>query len=450
MTEARLRRTVAGIPLLGRRDPRDKPARSNGIAVDGRSPARGATRTLRGPQRERHEPDFVILVTVVALSAVGILMVYSTSGVDAYLAFRDTFALVSPQLLWGLMGVVAMLVLMRLDYRYLRLVSVPAYVAALALLVVVLIPGVGEVVGGSARWLEIEPLPRVHPAEFAKLALVVYLAHWLAKKGTRIGSLVHGLVPFLVIAGSVIVLVALEPDLGTTGVITLAAFTMLFAAGGSIWQMALMVPPGIAGVYLVVNHNAYQMDRIRAFLDPWADPQGIGFHTVQGLLALGLGGISGTGLGQSQQPGSLVVPNAENDFVFAVVGQELGLLGGVAVVALFLLFAYRGIRVALGAPDTFGALLATGITGWLSLQAFINIGVVVALIPITGITLPFVSDGGSSLIVSFAAVGILLSISRETQPRGTWNDADPHRGRRYGRPHLPRRGGPRPPARAGR
>jgi cell division protein FtsW len=144
------------------------------------------------------------------------------------------------------------------------------------------------------------------------------------------------------------------------------------------------------------------------------------------------------------------VPNAQNDFVFAVVGQELGLVGGVVVVALFLVFAYRGIRVALGAPDTFGALLATGITGWLCLQAFINIGVVVALIPITGITLPFVSDGGSSLIVSFAAVGILLSISRETLPRGTWNDADPHRGRRYGRPHLPRAGRAPVPARAGR
>jgi cell division protein FtsW len=182
------------------------------------------------------------------------------------------------------------------------------------------------------------------------------------------------------------------------------------------------------------------MLRVQAFLDPWADPAGVGFHTVQGLLALGVGGLLGIGLGESRQPGALHLPAAQNDFVYAVVGQELGLAGGLAVIGLYLLFAYRGIRIALAAPDTFGALLAAGITAWLTLQAFINIGVVVVLLPITGITLPFVSAGGSSLLVSFAAVGILLSISRETQPRGTWNDADPDRGRRDGRPRLPRPG----------
>jgi len=238
----------------------------------------------------------------------------------------------------------------------------------------------------------------------------------------------------------VLLLVVLEPDLGTTGVLTLTAFTMFFIAGGSLWQLAALLPVGLGAVYYVVTHNAYQMARVEAFLDPWADPRGIGFHTVQGLLALGSGGLTGIGLGESRQPGALQLPAAQNDFVFAVVGQEMGLLGGLAVIGLFLLLAYRGIRIALSAPDTFGALLATGITAWLVMQAFINIGVVVVLLPITGITLPFLSAGGSSLLVSFAAVGILLSISRETVSRGTWNDADVDRRRRYRRPHLSRTG----------
>jgi len=176
------------------------------------------------------------------------------------------------------------------------------------------------------------------------------------------------------------------------------------------------------------------MDRIRVWLDPWSDQLGNGYHTVQGLMALGVGGLFGTGLGESR----VFVPNAFNDFIFAEIGQEFGFIGAAVVIALFVLLAYSGIRIALAAPDTFGALIAAGITAWLCLQAIINIGVVVTILPITGITLPFISAGGSSLIISFAAIGILLSISRETVQKGTWNtDADPDRGRRDGRTHLP-------------
>lgn len=410
------------------------------------------TRIARGPQRERHEPDYVLLLVIVVLGALGILMVYSSSGVSSLLERDDPFAVVGPQAFWAMLGVAAMLVIMRIDYRYLRLLSVPAFAVAALLLVVVLLPPIGPLrpieASGSARWLQIGPLPALHPAEFAKLALVVYLAHWLARRGTRAGSLLHGLLPFLLITGPILLLVIAEPDLGTTGVLTLTAFTMFFVAGGSIGQLVLLLPVGFAAVAYVVSNSSYQMARVQAFLDPWADPQGIGFHTVQGLLALGLGGMFGIGLGESRQPGALQLPAAQNDFVFAMVAQELGLLGGLVVIGLYLLFAYRGLRVALAAPDTFGALLATGITAWLALQAFINIGVVVVLLPITGITLPFLSAGGSSLLVSFAAVGILLSISRETLAQGTWNHADPHRGRRYGRPHLPRAGRRALPARA--
>ena len=401
-----------------------------------------------GLQRERHAPDYAILIAIVALSAIGILMVYSSSGMLAYVLANDTMAIVGPQLVWACLGIVAMIVTMRLDYRWWRLVSLPLYVIAVGLLAVVLLPGVGIVVGGSARWLQIRPLPAVHPAEFAKLAMVLYLAHWMAGRGTRIASVRQGTLPFLILVAPIILLVVREPDLGTTGVLTVTAFLMFVIAGANLWQFLLLVPAGVAGLAVVIKGHAYQADRLKAFLDPWADPTGSGFHTIQGLLALGLGGLVGTGLGASRQAAGLYVPNAFNDYIFAIIGEELGLVGGLLVVGLFLVFAYQGIRVALGAPDTFGGLLAAGITVWLTVQAFINIAVVVNLIPVTGITLPFVSAGGSSLVVSFAAVGILLSISRETQPKGTWNDADPDRRRWVRRPHLSGAGGRSVPARA--
>jgi cell division protein FtsW len=375
----------------------------------------------------------MILVVVVALSAIGILMVYSSSAMRGYLSEADTFATVGPQIQWALLGVLAMVAMMRVDYRYLRLGSVAFLAVAVVLLVLVFVPELNIVVGGSARWLKLPGLPAIHPAEIAKLAMVIYLAHWFAKRGTRVGTFWGGTLPFLVILAPICLLVFKEPDLGTTTVITLTAFVMFFAAGANLVHLAALGASGFV-VAILVGLRGYQMERIRTWLDPWSDQLGAGFHTVQGLLALGVGGVAGRGLGQSL----VSVPNAFNDFIFAEVGQEFGLIGAVIVIALFAGLAYSGIRVALSAPDTFGALLAAGITGWLCIQAFINIAVVVTLVPITGITLPFLSAGGSSLIISFAAVGILLSISRETIEKGTWNDdASAHRGRRNGRAHLP-------------
>ncbi len=384
-------------------------------------------------QRERHQADYVVLVVVVALTAIGILMVYSSSAIRGYLSAGDPFVTVGPQIQWAVLGIGAMAAMMRVDYRYLRLVSVPFYVLAIVLLVLVFVPQFNIVVGGSARWLRLGPLPAIHPAEIAKLALVIYLAHWFAKRGTRVHGFWGGTLAFLIIVAPIVALVFKEPDLGTTMVITLTALTMFFVAGANTWHLAVMGTSAVIAM-IYVGLRPYQMDRIRAWLDPWSDTLGDGFHTVQGLLALGVGGLLGNGLGQSQ----VAVPNAFNDFVFAEIGQEFGLLGGGVVILLFLTLAYSGLRISLRAPDTFGALLAAGITGWLCLQAFINIGVVVALFPITGITLPFISAGGSSLIISFAAIGILLSISRETIEKGTWNDdaiADRRRG--DGRAHLP-------------
>ena len=404
--------------------------------------ARPTTKPPSTLRRDQHQPDYAILVAVVALAAIGILMVYSSSAMREYLKSDDTFGIVGPQIQWAGLGIVAMLVTMRVDYRYLRLVSIPMFVIALAVLLLVLVmPERGAIrsvsVGGSARWLQIGPLPAVHPAEFAKLALIVYLAHWMSKRGTSIRNLWGGTVAFLLIAGPVAALVFKEPDLGTTVVIAATAFTMFFVAGANVAHLAAMA--GLAVVAVVaVGLRGYQLQRIQAWLNPWSDPLGTGFHTIQGLLALALGGLFGAGLGESRLAGGLFLPNASNDYIFAIIGEEFGFVGAAAVVACFLLLAYAGIRTALRAPDTFGALMAVGITAWLCLQAFINIGVVVALLPVTGITLPFISAGGSSLIISFAAAGILLSISRETvEHRDEEPDAPADRGRGNGRTHLP-------------
>ncbi len=428
----------ARLPFPGARRPADGARRT---AADGarRTRAAGARAATARPaarpsatvlRRDRHQPDYSILLAVVALAAIGILMVYSSSAMSAYIQRDDTFAIVGPQIFWGALGIVTMVVVMRIDYRWLRLVSVPGYLISLALLALVFVPGLGRVVGGSARWLVLGPLPSFHPAEIAKLALIVYLAHWMANKGKAIGGFRSGTIPFLLIAMPVILLVFKEPDLGTTIVITLTAFTMFFVAGASLRLFAVLLGGGAATVMLVLTGalsgllKGYQLERIRTFMDPWADPLGTGFHTIQGLLALGLGGIFGSGLGESKLAGGLYLPNAWNDFIFAIIGEEFGFAGAALVIGLFVLLGYAGIRTALRAPDTFGALLATGITAWLCFQAFINIGVVVALVPVTGITLPFVSAGGVSLVVSFAATGVLLSISRETRDPEPRADAD--------------------------
>jgi cell division protein FtsW len=386
-----------------------------------------------GPKRELHDPDWVIAVAVTALAAVGILMVYSASAIDSYAYSQNTFQLVVPQIGAGLAGMATMIVLARIDYRYLRKVSLLLAIAALALLVAVLIPKIGVSSGGASRWIQLGPLFEIHPAEIAKLALVVYLAHWLATRGTQIRSFFHGTVPFWIIVVPFVVLIAREPDIGTTSIIVLIALVLFFVAGCNILHLAMALAGGVAGgVLLVLSVGTYSLTRIQAFLDPWSDPLGAGAQTIRGLEALAAGGLFGTGLGNNR----VLVPQDYNDFIFSVIAQELGFVGGLVVIALFVALAWAGIRTALRAPDTFGGLLAAGLTAWICFQAMINICVVLALVPVTGITLPFVSQGGSSLVVSFAAVGILLSISRETVERG-WVNASADRGRGYGRTYLP-------------
>jgi len=400
------------------------------------SPVSARQNALSNPsvfERDAHEPDYIILVTVVALCAIGILMVYSASAIPSYANNQDMFALVAPQVLAGLLGLAAMAFFMRLNYRYLRVVSVPFAIVALAMLVIVLFPQVGVVHNGSSRWLHLGPLPDIHPAEVAKLALVIYVSHWLATRGMEIRSFTRGAAPLAFIVVPFLALVIKEPDLGTASVVVLIAFSLYFIAGANLLHLAAAGAVGLMGaVGVILAVGDYPLKRIQTVINPWADPQGSGYHTIKGLEALSAGGIFGTGLGNDR----IFVPNDVNDFIFSVIAQELGLVGGAVVIILFVAFAYAGIRTAIRAPDTFGGLVAAGITAWICFQALINIGVVVAIVPVTGITLPFVSAGGTSLTVSLAAVGILLSISRETVERG-WISATTDSGRGYGRTYLP-------------
>lgn len=443
-------RPTAGTPRAGR-----PPAAARRSAPTSRS-ARGTT-SVRAPAAvraeaapiaapagsiRRHGPDGVILIAILALTALGLLVVYSSSAMDGYLSgggLEDTFATLGPQLQWAAIGLVGMLVMMRLDYRWLRLASLPLLLVAGILLVLLQVPGFQQTIGGSAQWLKIPGVPAVQPGELAKLALLVYLAHWLARRGPAAAAgLRSGLVPFIVIVAPFVLLIFIAPDIGSAGVLGLAAVTVFFLGGGNpLYLGGLAVAAAGAAAMLLRD---YQLARLQSFADPFADPLGSGYHAVQGLLAIGLGGLTGAGLGERAAAGGIVLPNAHNDYIFAVIAQEFGFLGGVAVIGLFCLLAYRGIRVALAAPDPFGGLMAAGITAWLVLQAFINIGVVTTLLPVTGITLPFVSAGGSSLIVSLVAAGVLLAISRETAVHGGWVHAGADRSRRNGRAHLP---GPR-------
>ncbi len=405
---------------------------------------RTAGRVVKGPQRERHEPDYVLMAVAAALSAIGILMVYSSGGHSAALE-GSVFDAVSEQLGWGLLGGLVLFLMMRIDYRYWRSFSILGIAISIVLLILVIGPSLPPLLqpidaNGATRWLKIGGLPSFQPTEIAKIALVIFLAHWLSLKGKSVGSFRGGLVPFVLLISVFAGLILLEPDLGTTGVIVLTAFTMFFVAGCSIWQLMLMLPLGVAAVAGVVLMKPYMLQRVTIFLDPFADPANAGYQTVRGIYSLAYGGITGKGLGVSQQPAGLSVPAAENDFIFAVVGQEFGLFGGLLVIGLFLVLAWRGMQVAMNAPDTFGGLMALGITAWLTFQAFINIAVVVSLIPMTGMPLPFLSKGGTSLVVVLAAVGILLSISRETVTRGASAHEDPHRSRGHRRPHLSRPG----------
>jgi cell division protein FtsW len=400
---------------------------------------RRAPRAKTGVRRERHEPAYALLLAVMALTAIGIVMVYSASSVRSYISSADPAAQGLEQLVWAGIGLTGLVVAMRIDFRHLRYLAIPIYVITLALLVAVLIPGIGAEINGSRRWIVIPGVGTLQPAEFAKLAVVLYLAHWLDRRGRAVRSFWNGLIPFTMLVAPGFFLIAAEPDLGTAGVYIVVATSIFFMAGANMLYLGAITAAVAGAAWLMVSATAYQLERVNTFLDPFRDPLGSGYNTIQALLALGLGGLTGLGLGESRQK-FLYLPAPSTDFIFAIIGEEWGLVGTLTVVALFVVIAVQGYRIAIRAPDTFSGLVACGITTWLVVQACINMMVVTALLPVTGIPLPFISAGGSALTINLAAVGILLSISRETSQSGSMLDAVFGVGRRDRRARVPRAG----------
>ncbi|HEU5288470.1 MAG TPA: putative lipid II flippase FtsW [Candidatus Limnocylindria bacterium] len=386
--------------------------------------------------------DLTLVVVVLALTLLGIAMVYSASGIRALDTLDDPRYYLTWQAIWAAIGLVGMVAAMRFDYHRYRVLAVPLVLLVVALLVLVLVPGLGVCAGGACRWLRLGPVG-LQPAELAKLALIVYAAVWLGGRRDRIATPGVALPLFgvtLVLAG----LVVREPDLGTAIVIVAIAMSMYFVAGARVKVFGALAALVAVVVLAVAIEQPYRLQRITTFLDPWRDPRGDGFQTIQSLYGLALGGLFGEGLGAGREKFGFL-PAPYTDSIFAVLGDELGLAGTLAVIVLFFVLAYRGVAIALRARDATGALLAAGITTWLVFQAWVNMAVVASLVPMTGITLPFISYGGSSLCVGLIAVGIQLNVGREAGPAPSVSRAP--RRRRDGRSYQPaardRRGAPR-------
>ncbi|MCL5075650.1 MAG: putative lipid II flippase FtsW [Chloroflexi bacterium] len=358
------------------------------------------------------KPDYILLGVVAALLVISVNMVYSASFVIAHnspLYNSDTWFL-TRQLLWAGIGSVGLLAMMQIDYHWWRRFTVPLTGIILVLLIVILLTRLGHAAYGAQRWLKLGPLS-VQPSELAKLILIMYFADWLSRRRDRMADFSYSSLPFAVTLGTVAGLVLLQPDLGTSFLIVIIGLAMFFIAGADLRYFAAGLALGAAALVPLIALAGYRFRRIVAFLDPQSDPLGVGWHIIQTNIALGSGGLLGLGLGASRQK-FYYLPSAHTDSIFAIIGEELGLIGTLTVLALFVLLAYRGYKIILQAPDAFGKLLASGITCWLTFQALLNIAVVTSTIPFTGITLPFVSFGGSSLVVSMAAVGLLLNISK--------------------------------------
>lgn len=361
-------------------------------------------------EKSRKAPDFWLLASILSLLTIGIVMVYSAGSVLGFHDYGDSFYFVKRQALFAVLGLVAMYFMMNLDYRLLRRYAKFGLIVCFFLLVIVLIPGIGVVRGGARSWLGISSFG-IQPSEFMKLGMILFLSYWLSKENYRITNFTRGLLPPLGVIGLAFGMIMLQPDLGTGTVMLGASMLIVFTAGARIKHLAGLAAVGAVGFVGLILAAPYRLARITAFLDPWSDPLGAGYQIIQSLYAIGPGGLAGLGLGMSRQKYSYV-PEPQTDFIFSILAEELGFIGGLLVLLLFLILIWRGMRVAMTVDDTFGSLLAVGIVGMVGVQVVINIGVVIGLMPVTGITLPLISYGGSSLTLMLTALGILLNLSR--------------------------------------
>ncbi|MBY6809541.1 stage V sporulation protein E [Clostridium botulinum] len=355
--------------------------------------------------------DYGIFYSVVLLLAVGVVMVYSASSYYAMFKNNDSMYFLKRQLVWAVLGMIVLCTTMSIDYHKIKKYTLWLMIGCIPLLLVVfLFPGVN----GAQRWIQIGPMS-FQPSELAKYVVVLFLAKGIEMKGDGIKNFSTGIVPYLFVSGIYAALVLAEKNLSIASVIMIVTFIVLFSAGGRIKHLfGIVAPLMVSAAVLFTVGEPYRRARMLNFVDPWKDPTGNGYQLIQSFYALGAGGITGLGLGQSRQK-TLYMPEPHNDFIFAIIGEELGLIGCLCIITLFVVFIWRGIKVAMSAKDTYGTLLAIGITSVVAVQSLINIAVVTGSMPVTGVPLPFISYGGTSLVINMAAMGVLLNISRQTE-----------------------------------
>lgn len=359
----------------------------------------------------KRPPDFLLFSTVLALVGMGLVMVFSASEVSAYYRFDgDIFYFFKKQLLWASIGLGLMFFLMNYDFWKLRRLVWIALGVSFLLMVLVLVPGIGKTVNGAQRWINLG-FTSFQPSEIIKLSLVMFVAYLTSIQRHHIRTFTKGLLPHLIVLGLACLLILAQPDLGTAMAVAGTIYIMLFAAGAKGKHLINLGLSGVGAIGVAIALEPYRLSRFLAFLDPFKDPRGTGYHIIQSLYAIGSGGFFGRGLGNSIQKHNYL-PEQHTDFIYAIINEELGFLGGSLVILLFILFIWRGLRVAITTPDPFGSMMAVGLTSMVALQAVVNIGVVTGSLPITGITLPFISFGGTSLVFTMAGVGMLLNISR--------------------------------------
>ncbi|OJI06608.1 putative lipid II flippase FtsW [bacterium CG10_46_32] len=362
----------------------------------------------------RNHIDVALLIISVLILIGGMVMLFSASVAVGIERFGDANFFIKRQLMWLAIGLVAGYIGYKVDYHYWQKWSLFILLGSILLLVTVFIPGIGAGGNGAQRWVNLG-IASFQPSEFVKLSLVVYLAAWLSERGHQaIQDFKTGLIPIVAVLAVIGFLILKQPDLGTLIIIALIAIGMYFIGGAHTNHLIGLVGIGAAIAAAAIALAPYRMARFTSFLNPSADPQGTGYHITQSLIAVGSGGFFGLGLGHSRQK-FLYLPEVTGDSIFAVIAEELGFMGSITVIALFLLFFWRSIHIARRAPDAFGKLMAAGIGSWIVLQAFINIGAMLGVLPLTGVTLPLVSYGGSSLIVTLVAIGILLNISKTSR-----------------------------------
>ncbi len=348
-------------------------------------------------------PDWFLISLVLGLTVFGIVMVGNASVVEAFRDFGDKFYYLRQQLLWAVLGLLAFVVFSFFDYRRLRKLSLPLMLFSFVSLILVLIPAIGIKSLGARRWLPLGFFS-FQPAELTKLAFVLYLSSFFANK--------RKLWPFLFVLAALLFLIMMEPDLGTAVILAATGLIIYFVSGGPLLLISLVGLVGLVGGAGLIFFSPYRRGRFLTFLNPARDPLGASYHIRQILIAIGSGGLFGVGLGQSRQKYEYL-PEATTDSIFAVIAEELGFVGAISILVVFLLIIWRGIRIAKEAPDDFGRLLAVGVTAWIGFQALVNLSAMVAIVPLTGVPLPFISYGGSSLVLSLTAMGILVNISKQ-------------------------------------